>query len=210
MTAELHSKKLGLTVWIVWANWTKFNNTGPKDGDSDIDPIYYGAGVHTMTIGGQEVEFFNNGVLMQCTISPVAFVAFTNVQYEIQRTSEAQMWRKDDGVWSKQGDHFGPEPDGPTSTTKDITPSSSAHIYSDDIPGFLLGPGGPDFDELLRRQNSVECAYIQLGNWTAFSDNYEWHSISWVEWREGAYHRKSEGNEIETGAITVGTGSTPP
>jgi hypothetical protein len=206
-----------VNVWIVWGTWTEFNNTGPKDSDSTVDPVMYGATnswvVDDPTDG--ELTWFKNGALMQCTIYPTNFIMFAGVGYDIQRTKERNAWIETNGNpwYPVAGEYFPPgSPDGPQAANKDTTPSASAHIYSTDLPGPKMHLYHVS-DLLVYRASFVETAYIILpgaASEQVFSDGYQWHSISSVVWNGTNYQRTDGSNEISTGAITVGTNSSPP
>ncbi len=201
VTASCCSSNLSATIWIVWSSFTEFNNTGPKNSDSDVQPPAFGMN-----------DVKHNGTLMQVTITPAGFGAFTNVSYDIKRTKEGGIWSKNGTTW-QQDTHLGPPPnpggdDDAFNTDEDLIPSSSDHIYSTDWPGFNLAT--PFADEAVQKGSFVEWVTINLGGWTRCSDDYPWHSIVWLEKNGTVWKRKaSASNEIELGATTVGTNSTP-
>jgi hypothetical protein len=189
-------------VWVVWSAFTSFNNTGPTPDDSSVSlpPDVYGA-----TSG------IKNGMLLQNTISPSGFFAIANVEYDIKRTKERGAWSKLGSVW-QQYDHDGPGADDDNhDEDEDLTPSVDGHIYVLDAPGFTISSSFAD--EAVYKASFIEFVKIKLGfsGWIKCSDNYEWHSITWLEDNgSGKWKRKSSGpNEIAPGAITVGTSSTP-
>jgi hypothetical protein len=198
VTASMGTNTLGLNVWIAWASFTKFNNTGPKDSDSDVEPPYFGT-----------TDTLANGTLMQVTITPSGFGVFTNVGYDIKRTLEWGVWYLDSIFGWQQAVHHGPgDNDDNTNTDEDLTPSAQDHIYSADWPGFTLSTAGAD--EGVMKASFVEWVTINLSGWERCSTDYLWHSIVWLE-KDGVYWKRktSAPNEIETGSITVGTNQTP-
>lgn len=204
VTASCCNTSLTVNVWIVWSSFTKFNNTGPKDTDSDVYPLTFGT-----------IQTLHNGTLMQVTITPSGFGAFSSVSYDIKRTKERATWRKDAGApWKQDNNHVGPGEDDDTlngvvyNDDEDLTPSSSDHIYSEDWPGFGLLSAVPD--EVVYKASFIEWNTIGLGGWKRCSDDYPWHSITWLENTGSGWQRKAgASNEIAPGAITVGTAANP-
>jgi len=199
VTATLGSTNKSVNVWIVWLNETKFNASGPQDSDSDVTPPTFG------TTG----DITHNGMLMQWTISPAGFGAFTNVPYDIKRTKERATWSRNGTTW-QQSTHVGlGADDDSVNTDEDLTPSTTDHIYVEDWPGFQSSTAFAD--EAVYKASFVEFVNIQLGgNWLKCSDDYAWHSITWLENGGTLWQRKAgEPNEITTGSTTVGTNSTP-
>jgi len=189
-------------VWVAWSTFTSFNNTGPTPGDSSVSPspVAYGASSGT-----------KNGMLIQNTISPSGFGAIANVSYDIKRTKERATWSKTGSTW-QQDTHVGPGADDDSHDgDEDLTPSVDEHIYVIDTPGFNSSISFAD--EAVYKASFVEFVNIKLGSsgWIKCSDDYEWHSITWLEDNgSGTWRRKtSEPNEITPGSTTVGTPSTP-
>jgi len=150
-------------------------------------------------------------MLIQNTISPSGFGAIANVSYDIKRTKERATWSKTGSTW-QQDTHVGPGADDDSHDgDEDLTPSVDEHIYVIDTPGFNSSISFAD--EAVYKASFVEFVNIKLGSsgWIKCSDDYEWHSITWLEDNgSGTWRRKtSEPNEITPGSTTVGTPSTP-
>lgn len=205
-----------LDVWVVWASVTEFKTAGPKNSDCKIsnDVIKSGSDSVWGAVLHDYGRFFN-GALVQWTILPTGFATFTNVFYDIKQTKESQLWINNSGTWQKNGSHEGPEdPDIFQSSSLDLIPSSTPHIYSWDAPGFQLswldGPIG-----FVYSGSFVDRAYVafpSLTGMTIFSDDYQWHSISWATWNGTSYDRNpaSGSNDVNPGSNPVGNSSTPP
>ena len=192
-------------VWVVWGNFTDFINTGPTPNDSSVSPAPTPYGANSGA---------DNGMLLQCTISPLDFNAIGNVIYDIKRTKERGTWSRTGTVW-QQDSHVGPgaDDDAPPlpDQDEDLTPSSSGHIYVCDTPGWSSVVAFAD--EAVYKASFIEFVNIKLGSsgWLKCTDDYEWHSCTWLEdIGIGIWGRKIAGiNEIAPGSITVGTSSTP-
>jgi len=187
-------------VWIVWTEFTSFNNTGPTPSDSSVSPPAYGASSGT-----------RNGMLLQATILPPGFNDVGNVSYDIKRTKERATWWKNGSTW-EQLTHVGPGAgDDSGNDDEDLSPSATSHIYVMDFPGFIYSTAVAD--ELVYKASFIEFVNIKLGSspWIKVSEDFSWHSITWLEDNgSGQWQRKtSESNEIAPGSITVGTSSTP-
>lgn len=202
VTATLGFANLSLNVWIVWSSVTRFNNTGPADIDSLVEPAAFGISDTT-----------HNGTLMRVTITPPGFGAFQGVNYDIKRTRESNAWVKDTGVWSQDPlidySPLGTDDDLGNSD-EDLTPSYDDHIYVEDFPGITVTRAYAD--EAVQKGSFNEWNTINLGGWKKCSDDYPWHSIVWLmrpnsgtDW----IRKSSSPNEIQPGAITVGTANTP-
>ena len=148
---------------------------------------------------------------MQSTVYPTAFYDVSSVTYDIKRTMERAIWSKSGSTW-EQIIHDGPGAnDDSSNSDEDLTPSTNNHIYVYDIPGFS---SSSSFSiEAVYKGSFIEYVNIKLGgsDWIKCSDDFEWHSITWLEDNgSGTWQRKTaEPNEITTGSMTVGTLSTP-
>ena len=188
-------------VWVVWVDFTEFNNTGPTPPDSSVAPIWYGAQTGKM-----------NGALIQSTISPSGFYAISNVSFDFKQTIESGLWKKEGTTWTQTSYTASGSSDGPHSQAQDITLSNENHIYMQDNPGYILMPSGSN--ENVFKLNAVDAVYIKFGadNWIKCSSDYLWYSIVWLELPSGSsvWRRKaSETNEIKPGSTTIGTNSIP-
>jgi hypothetical protein len=131
--------------------------------------------------------------------------------YDFKRTKERATWEKVGGSWT-QTSHVGPgEDDDRTNDDESLTPVNN-HIYSEDIPGPSGGQSpsdDPTATELVYRASFVEFVNVQVGTggWSKQSNDFQWHSVTWLEKAGGTWQRKAGANEIETGATTVGTGN---
>ena len=206
VTASDGSSNLSLTVWIVWANVPKFNNTGPKDSDSSVSPLDYGVafGAVNDTTDGDD----RNGMLLQVTISPSGFGIFTNVSFQFNRTDELQLWvdrgpnAQPPGWILADSDNPG-HADPPSSGSQNLV-VTNAHLYNEDTPGLgrSVNLGGATFWE----GSFVEWVEINLAGWQQCSDNYRWHSVSSAEYYNNAWHRMPDKpNEIAPGPWTMQT-----
>ena len=153
-------------VWVVWGNFTDFINTGPTPNDSSVSPAPTPYGANSGA---------DNGMLLQCTISPLDFNAIGNVIYDIKRTKERGTWSRTGTVW-QQDSHVGPgaDDDAPPlpDQDEDLTPSSSGHIYVCDTPGWSSVVAFAD--EAVYKASFIEFVNIKLGSsgWLKCTDDY--------------------------------------
>lgn len=132
------------------------------------------------------------------------------VQYDFKRTREGGIWKKVGGSWIQRF-HDGPgQNDDATDADEDLTPVNN-HIYVEDIPGLGSDPSSGDASatEAVLKGSFIEWVNVKVGtgSWTKRSNEFEWHSITWLEKVGGNWRRKAGENEIETGSTTVGTGN---
>jgi hypothetical protein len=133
-----------------------------------------------------------------------------DAQYDFKRTKERATWKKVGATWT-QVSHVGPgEDDDKTDDDESLTPVNN-HIYSEDIPGFegLNDPlGDAAATEEVYKASFVESVNVKVGSgsWAKNSNDFLWHSITWLEKVAGQWRRKPGANEIEAGATNVGTG----
>ena len=149
----------------------------------------------------------NNGMELRGDISGHT----SGAQYDFKRTKERATWKKVSGTWT-QLTHVGPGADDDRSDQdEDLTPQNN-HIYVVDLPGFgsLSNPvGDASATEAVYKASFVEYvnARIGTGSWSRNSNNFPWHSITWLEKVGGTWRRKAGKNELATGSTTVGTGN---
>jgi len=94
------------------------------------------------------------------------------------------------------------------SNDQDVTPKND-HIYVVDGAGFDDPDHpvpDPSADEAVYRGTFVESVRARLrgGVWSRVSNDFPWHSVTWMEKVNGKWRRKPGANEIEPGRITVG------
>jgi hypothetical protein len=132
------------------------------------------------------------------------------VQYDFKRTKERAIWRLSAGQWELlQYDPPGTDDDR-TERDESLNPVNN-HIYAIDGPGLQdidrPGPGADTADEFVYKASFVEFVHARgrNGAWTPVSNEFRWHSVTWVEKVNGGWRRKQGYNEIEAGAISIGT-----
>ena len=155
-------------------------------------------GVHTTD--------FKNGMELRGDIT--GHVA--DAEYDFKRTREGGIWHKVKGAWvQKLYDKAGTDDDS-TNSDESLTPVNN-HIYSEDIPGLRSNPGGGDADvtEAVLKGNFIEWVNVKVGtgSFSKESNEFIWHSISWIEKVNGNWQRKNGKNEIDKGNTTIGTGN---
>jgi len=132
------------------------------------------------------------------------------VEYDFKRTKERAIWRRAGEQWELlQYDPRGTDDDR-TSSDESLVPVNN-HIYAVDGPGLQdlsnPGPGAHAADEFVYKASFVESVNARAPNgaWAPASNQFQWHSITWLEKVNGAWRRKTGENEVEPGAITIGT-----
>ncbi|HLG14203.1 MAG TPA: DUF4157 domain-containing protein [Blastocatellia bacterium] len=177
-----------------------FRNTGSTadSGENNCANCPRALGVHTTD--------FKNGMELRGDITGHT----AGAQYDFKRTREGGIWKKVGGTWT-QTHHDGPgENDDRTDNDEQLTPVNN-HIYAEDIPGLGSNPAGGDAaaTEAVLKGSFVEWVNVRVGTgaWTRSSNEFEWHSVSWVEKVGGTWQRKAGSNEIASGSSTVGTGN---
>ena len=135
----------------------------------------------------------------------------SSAQYDFKRSKERATWKKVSGAWT-QITHVGPgASDDAHDTDEDLTQQNN-HIYVIDGPGFP-GLSNPISDasatEAVYKASFVEWVNVKVGtgSWSKSSNDFDWHSTTWLEKVGGNWRRKSGKNEIDTGSATVGTGN---
>jgi hypothetical protein len=130
-------------------------------------------------------------------------------QYDIKRTKERATWKNVGGTWTQESYLAPGTDDDATNDDEDLTPKHD-HIYSVDSPGIddITDPvGDATATEAVYKASFIESVNVNAGaGWTKSSNDFEWHSISWLENVGGTWQRKAGANEVEPGPTTVGTG----
>jgi hypothetical protein len=149
---------------------------------------------------------FKNGMELRGDIT--GHVA--DAEYDFKRTREGSIWHKVKGTWvQKQYDKAGTDDDS-TNSDESLIPVND-HIYSEDVPGLGSNPGKGDADvkEAVLKGNFVEWVNVKVGtgSWTKQSNEFIWHSVSWIEKIDNKWQRKAGKNEIDKGNTTIGTGN---
>jgi hypothetical protein len=132
----------------------------------------------------------------------------SEVEYDFKRTKEVAVWRHGTEGWHRLGYNAPGTPDDAFETDEDVTPTNN-HIYSVDAPGFPENFRPiPDADTYSYKANFVESvnARVRPGPWMPVSNQFEWHSVTWIERVEGQWERSQGLNEIESGHIIIGEG----
>jgi hypothetical protein len=131
------------------------------------------------------------------------------IEYDFKRSKERVIWRNTNNNWDLL-DYLPPgTPDDATDRDEDLRPKNN-HIYSIDGPGFEDVsnplPGAAAASEAVYKGTYTDWveARIRNGPWTKVSNDFDWHSITWLEKVGGAWRRKAGWNEIEAGKIMVG------
>jgi hypothetical protein len=196
-------------VWVLWADFTAFNNTGPTEADSAVTPVATFGAAHGFEVG----VGYRNGVAMQVTVSPPGVHTVGGIEFDIKRYIEVSTWSKL-GSWSldltTHKDHWFDDPTN--NLDEDLTLSLDDHIYSDDSPGFAyFSQSAGNVDETVHKMSAEEFVDVKCGSgpWTTCSLNYLWHSVVWLENVAGIWQRKAGTNQVEPGAISVGTANQP-
>ena len=134
------------------------------------------------------------------------------IEYDFKRTKEVGIWKRVGESWQQiRYQPRGTEDDN-TERDEDNTPTNN-HIYSLDGPGLmdLSGPipGAFGADEAVYKGSFVEFVHARMrpGSWTPVSNQFEWHTITWLEKVNGSWQRVAGANEIEEGSTFVGQGS---
>jgi hypothetical protein len=135
----------------------------------------------------------------------------TGVEYDFKRTKERAIWKSTDQGWEMlQYDARGTDDDR-SPRDEDITPENN-HLYSIDGPGLLdlfnPIPDAATAHEAVYKASFVEWvnARVAGGPWTQVSNQFDWHSVTWLENLNGNWQRKRGQNEIEPGPIIIGAG----
>jgi hypothetical protein len=132
------------------------------------------------------------------------------VEYDFKRTKERAIWRSTGGQWELlQYDPPGTDDDH-TDRDESLIPVNN-HIYAIDGPGLpglnQPGPGAAAAEEFVYKASFVEFVHARVRNgpWTPVSNEFRWHSITWLEKVNGIWRRKQGENEIEAGPRSIGT-----
>jgi hypothetical protein len=134
------------------------------------------------------------------------------VQFDFRRTKEVAVWRKKNGAWDRVRFVPAGTDDDRFNTDEDLTPENN-HIYSLDGPGVadLFEPLPPQLlpgaDETVYKASFLESveARVPPAGWTRVSNEFAWHSITWLERGNGlGWTRKAGRNEVEAGALVIG------
>jgi len=134
----------------------------------------------------------------------------SEIEYDFKRTKEVAIWKHANGSWQMLRYQSRGTQDDNTERDEDVTVRND-HIYSIDGPGLPdLSepiPGASAADEAVYRGSFVESvnARIRPGPWTPVSNEFQWHSVTWLEKVRGSWQRLPSANEIEPGGIIIGT-----
>jgi hypothetical protein len=135
----------------------------------------------------------------------------TEIEYDFKRAKEVAIWKRANGNWEMVRYEPRGTPDDRIERDEDTTVRNN-HIYSID------GPGLPDrydpfpdsrlADEAVYKGSFVESvnARVRPGPWTPVSNEFHWHSVTWLEKVHGSWERGPGTNEIEPGGIIIGQG----
>ncbi|MGO9443396.1 MAG: hypothetical protein ACLPXB_01315, partial [Thiobacillaceae bacterium] len=131
-----------------------------------------------------------------------------NVEYDFSRTKERAIWERAGDTWTLLKYAPPKTEDNRFSTDEDVTPKNN-HIYTVDGPGFEdLDHPTPDAsaDEAVYRGTFIDFVRARVGTgiWSKVSNDFAWHSITWLEKAGGKWRRKAGANEVSPGAIFVG------
>jgi len=132
------------------------------------------------------------------------------VEYDFKRTKERAIWRLTNETWELLKYDPPGSDDDPTNVDEDLDPKDG-HLYSTDGPGLpdldAPGPGAGSADEYVYRASFVEIVHARKRNgpWMPVSNEFKWHSVTWLVKVNGVWQRKAGANEVEAGAMTVGT-----
>jgi hypothetical protein len=136
----------------------------------------------------------------------------SEIEYDFKRTKEVAIWKHVNGDWQMAREYQPPgTEDDRTERDEDVTVRNN-HIYSIDGPGladlFDPIPNSASADEAVYKATFVESvnARIRPGPWMPVSNEFQWHSITWIEKVRGNWQRVAGANEIEPGGIIVGEG----
>ena len=138
------------------------------------------------------------------------------VQYEFRRTKEVAIWRKASGVWQRLRYVAPGTDDDMLNRDESLTPQNN-HIYSMDGAGLedLASPlreRTAGADEAVYKASFLESveARVPPAGWTRVSNEFPWHTVTWLERGPGAWTRKAGKNELEAGPMTIGTDPPEP
>jgi hypothetical protein len=138
------------------------------------------------------------------------------VQYEFRRTKEVAVWRKVAGTWERVRYVPPGADDDMLNRDEDLTPRNN-RIFSMDGAGLAdlsapLGPQSAGADEAVYKGSFIESveARVPPAGWTRVSNEFKWHTITWLERGPGQWTRKTGRNELEAGPITVGNDPPEP
>jgi hypothetical protein len=136
----------------------------------------------------------------------------SGVEYEFRRTKERVIWRRTDAGWEMLRYEPPGTDDDATDRDEDLTPRNN-HIYAVDGPGLPdlsvpLGPHTRGAVEAVYKGSYVDFveARIRNGPWSRVSNEFQWHSVTWLEKADGRWRRTRSWNEIEAGPMMIGTG----
>jgi hypothetical protein len=135
-------------------------------------------------------------------------------EYEFRRTKEVAIWRRSGSDWQRERYVPPGTDDDPTNRDEDLVPENN-RIYEIDGPGlhslnFPLGARTAGADEAVYKGTFVDSveARVPPGPWARVSNEFQWHSITWLEKTGAVWSRKSGSNEVEVGSIMIG--AAPP
>jgi hypothetical protein len=136
----------------------------------------------------------------------------SEIEYDFKRTKEHAIWKHNTNAGWQMLRYLPPgTEDDRTERDEDVTVRNN-HIYSIDGPGlqdlFDPIPDSGTADEAVYKASFIESvnARIRPGPWVPVSNEFHWHSVTWIEKVRGSWQRVDGSNEIEPGGIIIGTG----
>lgn len=133
------------------------------------------------------------------------------VQFDFRRTKEMAIWWKGNADWTR--DVYTPpgKDDDALNRDESLTPTKG-HIYTLDGAGLpdLGMPLGPRMSskakEAVYKASFLEFveARVPPAGWTRVSNEFAWHTVTWLEKKGGLWERKAGKNEIEAGPLKIG------
>ncbi len=133
------------------------------------------------------------------------------IEYDFKRTKEVAIWKHANGDWQMLRYEPPGTEDDRSERDEDVTVRNN-HIYSIDGPGlqdlYDPIPNADTADEAVYKGSFVESvnARIRPGPWVPVSNEFQWHTVTWIEKVRGSWERMGSANEIEPGGIIIGQG----
>lgn len=136
-----------------------------------------------------------------------------DVEYDFKRSKDRTIWRLDGSGWHLLHRQQAGTADDRSQRDEFLTPVNN-HIYAVDGPGlqdvFDPIPDAATAQEAIYMGSFTESVEARSGSgaWSRVSNEFPWHSVTWIENVGGQWRRKPGENRIAAGAITIG--DTPP